>query len=109
MNTKQEATAKGKSMLAMMDQPKDWRVDVWENLGWHYCLEHRASGGLLTVWPFEDGIFSAMLSLNCPRAGDIRWSNNYHSKDPNKAVQHVIRRAEIVLAAEQAAFNKIAP
>lgn len=81
-----------------MRNPKEWRVFIWENLGWHYSLEHIASRGLLTVVPYDrrnnkSAYYYAMFSDSTPHAGNSEWTDDFMSRDPNKAVSHVISLA----------------
>lgn len=107
--TKGQATTEAKRTLGLLKNPKAWRISVWDNIGWHYCLEHKASDARLTVWPGYnlERNFSAMLSLSCPRAGDPRWHNNFHSENPNKAVEHVVRRARLRVKQDVAVFESV--
>lgn len=105
--TKSQAITSANKARRMMAKPGLWRVDVWENLGWCWCLEHIPSKAALTVWSgASPGRFHAMLSLTTPRAGDMRW-NGKHFESPQRAVDEVVKMATRTLEAEAAKFKWI--
>lgn len=88
----------------LMLHPTQWRTRVWENLGWHWCIEHIPSNGLLSLYPSLAGGYFAMLSTTHAGCGDCRWSDNSVYKDPQIAVTDMIKTAKTVLAKERKAI-----
>jgi hypothetical protein len=87
--TKDQATKLGKALLRKM-KSKGWKLRVWENLGWHYCLVNPP----LTLHPGIDGYWIFMTDkLNEADYGSYLWSMRDSFADPNEAV-----RAQVVLA-----------
>jgi len=86
MDTKAEATVAGKTLLRQL-KGKGWKLDVWENLGWHY----RARNGALTVWPYAHrGLiyYDCLFSLIHPGSGDGRYmERGRRHLEPDKAVK----------------------
>jgi hypothetical protein len=46
--TKGQAKTYGEMVRATMADPKQWTVEVWENMGWHFRLRHK--NGHLSVY-----------------------------------------------------------
>ena len=91
-NTKADATREAKKTLSLLKNKKGWKIVVWENLGWCFCLE---KGGL-SLWGHDYGSgmkYSCLLSNNHPHAGEMYWSDHFSSKNPNKAVEHQLKLA----------------
>jgi len=93
--TKEQAQRKAKALVRKMRNPKGWKTRVWENLGWHYCIEK----GAVSVWSSFDGTFFCMISsdVECPGSGLGMWTTTYHSKDPNVALRMEAASAREVL------------
>jgi hypothetical protein len=82
MLTKKEAKKKGHELLAKM-KTQGWELDVWQNLGWHYCLRKK----YITLYPTTSGRYFTLMGEN--GAGEIYFSTKgSYFKDPNKAVEH---------------------
>ena len=105
MKTKRKAEAQAKKLLAKMKSP-GWKIDVWENMGWHYCLRN----GVLTINPSSvfpgtflcligDGKSSGGLSICTPMSA-IR------NKDPNKAIREQTEFAKSAINKYQAIIKK---
>jgi len=94
---------------ALLEQMKGtgWKLEVWENLGWHYCVVN----GTLYIYAHEymDGISytSLMGDGKHPHAGLPVWTDDYHSKDPNKVVEHQLAFAQKYMDHINAAFSKV--
>ena len=112
--TKAQATKEGKALLKKM-KGKGWKLNVWETMGWHYCvhLDH------ISVWAntYRVGTLYSCLMGNCWNSGRLEWCDTFHSKDPNKAVAHMVRMAranvvdldEIVTKTEEAIWSNSSP
>lgn len=95
MKTRAEATAAGSALKARMKQGR-WRVQVWENLGWHYCLlAGKSETGTIAVHPGSDGKYYALLGLG--GTGLAMWEDVGSYQDPNRAVSAVIKQASRVI------------
>lgn len=61
-----------------------WRIDVWENLGWHVALRKSGMNVDITKYPTHGVYYGTLLSLNNTIGGEMYLStNNYRSKDIN--------------------------
>jgi len=96
--SKREATRKGKELLARMEG-EGWKLNVWKNIGWHYCVR---AAGVISVYPSSTSLFGddrfhcLMGGLN---HGDILWNDSFHSTDPNEVVRHQLEVAQESVAA----------
>ncbi|MHC4154408.1 MAG: hypothetical protein ACYST6_05740 [Planctomycetota bacterium] len=102
--TKKEATKAAKALQAKLGHP--WKVRIWKNIGWHYCVY--LHGGLISVrddnaWDYCD----CMISLQLPFAGDTRWTLSRLRKDPKKAIDEAFRDMEQVLGEELRAYRAL--
>lgn len=88
-DSERQAKAFGKKILPTL-KGKGWKMRVWENLGWHvkWCLGrinlhvHDYRGG-------DGPEYSCLVSSDddgCGGAGI--WTTDFHSTDPNKAIEH---------------------
>jgi len=107
MMTKQEATRRGKALLARM-KTKGWKLRVWENLGWHYSLERPP----LSVYPLyreeeESPSVGIMMTNKADESGwgYPCWDYKASNKDPNKAVEAQIKEAQEYVNQLQAALD----
>ncbi len=107
-----DCVQRGKRMRASMRVPQDWEVRVSENLGWFVSLEHVASNGLLTVSESgrkATGRYFAMLSLENPHCGDMRWTDTEEeSSSPQEAVDCTLGRAREIIKKEVRQFTRVA-
>lgn len=70
-----------------MRHPRNWKVHIWENLGWHWCVQ--AFDRKLSVRNGEDGKFSADLGLS----GIGHWGTKKRHKTAQAAVDDVLLAA----------------
>lgn len=49
--TQEQQQDRAVACIAAMSFPKQWRARVWENSGWHWCIE--SSDGWWAVYPFN--------------------------------------------------------
>jgi hypothetical protein len=69
----------------------NWKVEVWENLGWHYSV----SNGWATVYPADVGTFYCLLSNEKGSSGGLAmWSDDTFTSDPNECVRNQYRTAQ---------------
>jgi hypothetical protein len=106
MRTKAEATKLGKQLVEKLRKGtgcKDWRLRVWENIGWHY----EADCGPISVYPvssepIEDERYHTLISdhpFKC-HYGALMFSegrDTYCSKDPVKVVRRAVKRVVAVV------------
>lgn len=116
--TKTQAFKEGKKLLKQMNGlGGNWKLHVWENLGWHYALENkRTKGKSITLYAdtYYDKVTYSVLMGDMRHAGVSIWSDSRHSKDPMKAVKQAIKTAEkavsklqgIIVAAKKTAGLK---
>lgn len=86
----QKAIRDAERTRKQMDKPELWVARIHENLGWHWCLYHKSSNGLLSLNHTCDGTFYALISLTCPGAGDGRWSSGRYFFNPQLAVNNMV-------------------
>ena len=94
--TRSEAKKAGLRALSKM-KSKEWKIDVWENLGWHF--DFHAAGGLITIHCDDDrGLYKLEYSCSIDReysgadelADERSEEGEYHS-DPQKAFEVTVR------------------
>jgi hypothetical protein len=87
--TKDNATKEAKILLNKL--PKHWKIDVWENLGWHYCAFYKNMSIWATYHKNKPVSYSIMMSDSdkYARSGSHNWfiGNTYYSSDPNKLIR----------------------
>ena len=88
--TKAEAQKAGKALLKRM-KGKGWKLDVWDNLGWHCEVRN----GPIEVCDSYGNGYMALMSdnLRSSSGGNVQWTTTFSHKDPNKAAAHEIRSA----------------
>lgn len=94
---KTEAKNQAESVRKRMHNPKQWKVRLWENLGWHWALDC----GQLTIHcgcytPASNKLrFSCMLTTDKESvgSGEMFWTDDQFFDDPNDAVSHQITLA----------------
>jgi hypothetical protein len=93
MKTKTEALARAREVRLLMRKPRTWKLCVWENIGWHWCLE--AADGMFTVNEYS-GRFSCMMCDHWghKHCGSYNWKVDKHWKDPNRAVREQLKAAK---------------
>lgn len=93
MHTKEQAEKWAKKTLAMMNG-KGWKLRIWENLGWHYCVENKNG---LCVSPSVGNEYFASLNEDC--CGDLGvWHfGTKIFKNPNDAVNEKLKDARKVV------------
>lgn len=99
------ARAAGAALLKRM-RGRGWKLHVWENLGWHYSVHSgaisvhvsRRLGGVPTYWALMSDSLPARGGVAC--SGAMIWSDPNHEQfaDPNRAVRHQLRLAQVVVA-----------
>lgn len=94
--TNVEATKRGKALLKRV-KGRGWKLDVWENLGWHYAVRN----GPLTVYADRytkdrSMRYSTLLGGE-PKdrhCGSLNWSPPSKGyRDPNRAVRAQLKAA----------------
>lgn len=86
---------------------KGWKINVWENLGWHWCLTNLRCGISLHTtgshfWCMvQGGDAKDVTSGSCL----IQSSKEY--KDPNKAVAEAIKNATRYFEGQVRGFNNL--
>ena len=103
MLDKQQADKRGKALLDKM-RGDGWKLDVWENLGWHYSVCNGAmSVHASSLGAPEDGsedTFFCLMGTDRDQSHDSghpAWGSDFKSNDPNEVVLAQIRKAREVL------------
>jgi hypothetical protein len=91
------AKLEAEETLAFMDT-KGWKVRVWENMGWHWCLTNKLCGlSLHNSTDIQGLTFWCMMadgdSKNCYHGSCGFQSTTDHFKNPNLAVRQAIRHS----------------
>ncbi len=93
-DTEKEARKAGKELLKRM-KGKRWKLEVWNNLGWHCMVRNGPVQVHLDNYCGKD--YSCLISDNLrdPSGGNIEWTtqDSKHFTDPNKAVAHELKSA----------------
>jgi hypothetical protein len=89
--------ALGRNLLKKM-KGKGWRLRVWENIGWHYCVIN----GPVQVYPLSSSHteYHCLVSSNSvSRGGCGIWTSpkNISFDDPNTAVRTEVENAKRVV------------
>jgi hypothetical protein len=104
MLTKADATKRGKALKAKVG--KGWKLDIWENLGWHYCVVNAP----MTIYGCETSpdTYHIMMSDRAQdaRSGSIMWSRDGSSSDVRKLVYEQYCLAIQVVTGLQATVSK---
>lgn len=88
MKTRREAETIGRHWLKNMKPAGKWRLDVWDNLGWHVAL---CTDYIRVHYDEREKTFTAMVG-SCPdNIGDswqyaLQCGPRPRSRDPNRAV-----------------------
>lgn len=105
MKTKVDAEIAGLKLLKKL-KGKGWKLDVWENLGWHFKVQ-KVVFGTWTIcvgqWDSINGKlkqdYDCMIGSH--GGGDGLWTrggDSQHFNDPNVAVETEINRIAAALA-----------
>jgi hypothetical protein len=93
--SKSSAFEDGKMVRACLNNPKGWKIRVFENLGWHVNL---VKGGMSLYWDcYNKGprTFSTLFdSSGHGPGGEMYWSDHFHSINPNTALEHQLKLAK---------------
>lgn len=98
MKTPEEAFRKGNALLNRM-KGKGWKLDVWENLGWWYCVY----AGPISVYPTHDSNkFHCLMAEGLGNkghagGGSYLWKTDDNLRDPNELVKRQIQIAQAVV------------
>jgi len=96
MMTKKQAERAGRALLKKMHGTQ-WKLRVWENLGWHYSVETIN----LSVSPCSDTMFHCLLHPHYTFFGKAGESRN-----PNRAVRQTLATAKQQMAEYYAIVNQ---
>lgn len=86
MGTKAEALRRARQVKAQL-KTKGWKIKVWNNLGWHWSLDH-LDGHLTLHECLHSKTFSTLFSTgDYAHTGSYNWLVRGSFKDPNKAIE----------------------
>lgn len=100
METQREAREAAEALRKLMHNPDDWKMHVWDNLGWHYTIQ---SGPIdLSATHRRDGTIQYSCLLSEERESDSSgagvWSfHDFQNEDPNEAVRLQVEYAREVI------------
>lgn len=84
------ATKTAAEALLKRMKGKGWKVRIWENIGWHYCVEN----GPLSVHASGDGMFDCLLGVKGTGEGLWNGPGDPRHSDPNEVVRLQIEHAK---------------
>lgn len=108
MLTKQQATKGGGDFLQLVKSTigGDWKMNVWENFGWHYMVY---LGGM-ALWEnlnIEEPTYHAMIErefveeITIPSSTPVQWSDDKSNHStPKKALDSALAKAQSVVDKE---------
>jgi len=81
------------------------KLDVWENMGWHWALRHRDFG----LYPLEDRSrrFHCLMAPDGRGVGRPRWVGNERDEDPSVLLQAALKRAKAELVMMQRCIRDV--
>lgn len=96
MESKAEALSEARKAKNMLDNPRAWKIEIFENLGWHWALYcgnlslHGHYYDLSKKWNF----FTLLSDGKYHGVGEMYWSpENRGFENPQKAVNHQLKIA----------------
>jgi hypothetical protein len=96
MQTKEQATERGKAVLKQMRGP-GWKLVVHENLGWHWTLRNGKMSLSGSYLGYQNPDTYHVLITDDDRhqgAGSMNWRTTENFTDPNDAVYHAIEKVK---------------
>jgi hypothetical protein len=108
--TKQEATKQGRQLLKRM-QGSGWKLDVWKNIGWHFCVRN----GGMSIYANGGGILDRAWSFSVLLAGNDEdscgglavWALHKSFSDSNLAVLAQLKRAQQYVSGLQGGLDAL--
>lgn len=105
--TRDQAEQKGKELLNQL-KGNGWSIRVWETMGWDG--KYAAELGGMTISPsYIKDTYYALLGDGKYGGGNgfAFWTDNFYSKDPNKAVKHQLKLAQKFVDECQELIDKV--
>lgn len=99
--TKNAALVAGDTAKCLMRDPRAWRLEVWENIGWHWHL--CAAGGRIMVTSVQtvggDVLYWGLINFEgkVEGAGDPEIENHFRGKNPQVVADKLLKAAEHTL------------
>jgi hypothetical protein len=95
MKTKAEALKAARHARSLLNHPTGWKVEVWNNGGWHYHLVN----GPMRLCPSHGDFstkFFCLLSDTMTKGygGSALWSTRFTHANPNKVIAYQIAVAQ---------------
>ena len=97
IKTKKEARRLGNKLLKRM-RGDGWELDVWQNIGWHYCVR---ANEVISVYPVSERLDETKYTclLGGQNYGVMLFSETFSHEDPNVVVEHQLEFAQEALQA----------
>lgn len=97
---------RGAQALRRKLKGKGWKIKLWENMGWHYCLQ---LGPLRVDRDRSDGFYSVLMGEKQEDnvGGSYLWLVRAGFLDPNCAVTMQIRKARKTVDRLNALVNSV--
>lgn len=109
--TKAEAEDFGRRTLLRMNNPHDWTVRVWDNLGWHVELRDKKLRQIVVhVSRYSDKkitFWSWMVDKPDCVGSSASWPCSEHMKSPQGAVDQLFRRFDAYITQQITLFEQL--
>lgn len=113
MLTKIQATKKGEKLLRLVKDTigGDWKVDVWDNLGWHYVVYL----GAMVIWEYENypSTYHATIADELieemkyrPVGTPCNWSVDAKFATPKEALSFALDKVQKIVDRELKVLNQ---
>jgi hypothetical protein len=86
-----EAHEVGWKFHGLIKNNKGWKINVWENMGWHLSLD---KGPISVHYSPLSNTFTAYLSADHSHGDSGFWHESYYHKDINKVIAHKLKVAK---------------
>lgn len=91
MFTREKAQELGENLLNKM-RGNGWKLRVWENLGWHYCVTNKnVSVSEYFFYGINKPVYHCLIGYG--GAGIGAWTTKNSCDDPNVAVEQELAAA----------------
>lgn len=112
---KREATDAGERFLQLVKSTigGDWKLDVWENLGWHYMVYLGGMGIWESLYAISKPTYHAMIErelvgeITRPSSTPVHWCDNKNNHStPKKALDSALKQVQSVVNKDLKILNQ---
>lgn len=106
--TKQEALREAHAKRNLLHQPRNWKIRVWENMGWHWSLHNGTLSLYYDKYGKGKGTFSALMSDGrYEGVGESYWTSRFFHSNPNMVVADQMNLARVFLRTIQSSIDSV--